>query len=75
MNTRFSDSGPGSRLVQLTGLTLLSLLLFSLLTVIVTGGELESIHSLKLAQLLQKQARNKRRLRSEHSLLLKATGA
>lgn len=53
MNTRFSDSGPGSRLVQLTGLTLLSLLLFSLLTVIVTGGELESIHSLKLAQLLQ----------------------
>lgn len=53
MNTPVSDSGPVFRLVQLTGLTLISLLLFSLLTVLVVGGDLESLRSLKIAQLMQ----------------------
>jgi hypothetical protein len=53
MKAHESDSGPVFRLFQLAGLTLVSLLLFSLLTVLVAGGDLESIRSLKLAQLLQ----------------------
>lgn len=53
MIVRSSDSGPGFRLFLLTGVTLISLVLFSLLTMLVTGNELESIRSLKIAQLLQ----------------------
>ena len=53
MNERSAESGPGFRLFQLTGLTLISLLLFSLISVLVVGGDLESVSSLKIAQLLQ----------------------
>lgn len=53
MKAHPSNSGPLFRLVQLAGVTLLSLLFFSLLTVLISGGELESVRSLKLAQLLQ----------------------
>ncbi len=53
MNERSAESGPGFRLFQLTGLTLISLLLFSLISVLVVGGDLESVSSLKIAQMLQ----------------------
>jgi hypothetical protein len=53
MKANSSNSGPLFRLVQLAGITLVSLLFFSLLTVLISGGDPESIRSLKLAQLLQ----------------------
>ena len=53
MKGLLEQSGAGVKLLQLVLLTFFSLLLFTMLSLLVTGGDLSTTSSLKLAQLLQ----------------------
>lgn len=49
----FSHSGLGSRILQLVGVSLFFMLLFSLISLWITNGDLSDISSIKLAQFMQ----------------------
>lgn len=49
----FSHSGLGSRILQLAGISLFFMLLFSMISLWITNGDLSDISSIKLAQFLQ----------------------
>ncbi|MDX9748982.1 MAG: type II CAAX endopeptidase family protein [Paludibacter sp.] len=53
MKSIFENASTSAKTIQLIGLTLFSFLLFSLVSMLITGGDFSSLTSLRLAQLLQ----------------------
>lgn len=53
MKGYYENSGTGSRFVQLIALALLSVLFFILVSLLITGGDLSAVSSLRVAQLFQ----------------------
>lgn len=53
MKALFEHATTSAKTIQLIGLTLFSFFLFSLLSMMITGGDFSSLNSLRLAQLLQ----------------------
>lgn len=49
----FHNSGIGSKILQIAGISLFSMLLFFLISMLITGGDLSDINSIKLAQFIQ----------------------
>ncbi len=53
MKAFFEQATTSAKTIQLIGVTLFSFLLFSLLSMLITGGDFSSLNSLRFAQLLQ----------------------